>query len=153
MATSPIGSNSGSGNTQTKSKSNSLGNYDVNASDFLNMMLTQLQNQDPSNPTDSSQLLTQMSQIGQLQASTSLQSTLKTLQLQSTLGSAGNLIGKSIKGLNDSGDDVSGIVDSVKVKDGSVYCELATGDSVSMSNVTEVTADAGTTAGTAVAKN
>ena len=48
----------------------------LSPTDFLNMMVTQLQNQDPLNPTSSSDLLAQMSQIGQLQASTTLQSSL-----------------------------------------------------------------------------
>jgi flagellar basal-body rod modification protein FlgD len=157
MSTSAIGSNTSSNSTNktTGSSTSGLGNYNVDASDFLNMMLTQLENQDPENPTDSSQLLTQMSQIGQLQASTTLQSTLKTLQLQSTLGSAGNLIGKNVEGLNDSGADVTGVVNSVKVVDGSVYCELDSGDSVSMSNITNITASTtaatGTSTGTPVA--
>jgi flagellar basal-body rod modification protein FlgD len=155
MATSAITGTSSSTPTSTTSASDPLGNYDLKASDFMNMMITQLQNQDPTNPTDSSQLLTQISQIGSLQSSTDLQSTLKTLMLQDSLGSAGNLIGKSVSGTNDAGDSVSGSVSSVNVQNNSVYLTLDSGDSLSLSNVSAVTtgntATAAATAGTPVA--
>ncbi len=110
----------------------------LNASDFINMMVTQLQNQDPMEPTKNSELLAQMSQIGQLQSSTTLQDSLKGLVLQNQIGSAGNLIGKSIQGLDDKNANVAGIVNSVKVQDNSVYLELDTGKTLSLSNVTNI---------------
>ena len=63
-------------------------NLNLTPTDFLNMMVTQLQNQDPLNPTTSSDLLAQMSQIGQLQSSTTLQSTLQNFGLQTSISSA-----------------------------------------------------------------
>ena len=47
--------------------------------DFINLMVTELQNQDPTQPESSDALLSQMSEIGQLQSSDSLQSTLSGL--------------------------------------------------------------------------
>ena len=43
----------------------------LKAEDFIKMMVTQLQNQDPMEPAKNDELLAQMSQIGQLQSSTS----------------------------------------------------------------------------------
>ena len=43
--------------------------------DFINMMVTQLQNQDPLEPAKNEQLLSQMSQIGQLQSQQELTKT------------------------------------------------------------------------------
>ena len=40
----------------------------MTGADFLNLMIMQLQQQDPLNPTDSNQLLTQLSQISTLQS-------------------------------------------------------------------------------------
>src|SRR4051812_42152152 len=69
--------NSGKQGTQMKNKS-----MDLKAQDFIKMMVTQLQNQDPMEPAKNSELLAQMSQIGQLQSSTSLNESLKSMVLQ-----------------------------------------------------------------------
>src|SRR5437660_823276 len=105
------------------STTHTLKSKDLTASDFINMMVTQLQNQDPLQPTDSSQLLSQMSQIGQLQASTTLQTTLSQIMMQSQLTSAGNLIGKHVTGMDAQGNPIKGVVNSVKMKSDGVYVE------------------------------
>jgi flagellar basal-body rod modification protein FlgD len=104
------------------------------------MMITQLQNQDPLQPTKNEELLAQMSQIGQLQASTDLQSSLKTLVLQNNVSSSGNLIGKMVTGQDDRGNPIKGMVNSVRVVDGAVSLELDNGKSLSLSNVTGISA-------------
>src|SRR5919112_70718 len=78
-------------------------NFALKTEDFIKMMITQLQNQDPLEPAKNEQLLAQMSQIGQLESSTQLQSSLKTLVMQNNIGSAGNMIGKMVNGLDDRG--------------------------------------------------
>ena len=107
--------------------------------DFIQMMITQLQNQDPLQPTSNEDLLNQMSQIGQLQSSTDLQSSLQTMTLQNNLSSAGNLIGKMVVGQDDKGNPLQGLVNSVKVVSGQVSLELDNGQELSMSNVTGIT--------------
>ena len=107
--------------------------------DFIKLMVTQLQNQDPTQPAGSDQLLSQMSQIGQLQSSTSLQSSLTAMVAQNQIGAAGNLIGKSIQGVDDKGAAVNGVVDSVLVQSGNVYLQLNSGNQVQMGNVTKIT--------------
>jgi flagellar basal-body rod modification protein FlgD len=113
-------------------------NFQLKSEDFIKMMITQLQNQDPLEPAKNDQLLAQMSQIGQLQASTSLQDSLKGLVLQNSLGSAGNLIGKMVQGLDDQADPVSGLVNSVRVKDNNVYLELDSGKTLELGKVTSI---------------
>jgi flagellar basal-body rod modification protein FlgD len=130
----PASSSSGGTNTLQNP------NAQLNVNDFINMMVTQLQNQDPLSPESDSDLMSQMSQIGQLQTSTQLQSTLTTLGLQTNLAAAGNLIGKTVQGLDASGAQQTGIVDSVKVVNSAVSLELDNGAELSMSNVTSITA-------------
>jgi flagellar basal-body rod modification protein FlgD len=123
----------------------------LNATDFINLMVTQLQNQDPLQPTDSSQLLSQMSQIGQLQASTTLQTTLSQIMMQSQLTSAGNLIGKHVTGMDAQGNTIKGNVNSVKMKSDGVYVELDTNQELSLSQVNSIDGNASTAANTGVA--
>src|ERR1043166_8507062 len=106
MTTSPIGAA-----TPNQVKSSK---FDLKSQDFIKMMVTQLQNQDPLEPAKNQDLLAQMSQIGQLQSNTQLQDVLKNLSLQGQLGSAGNLIGKTVQGLAEDGKTtMQGVVNSV----------------------------------------
>jgi flagellar basal-body rod modification protein FlgD len=136
MITRPAASGSGlpPGN-QIKSKS---GKFDLKSEDFIRMMITQLQHQDPMEPAKNDQLLAQMSQIGQLQASTTLQESLKGLVIQNQIGSAGNLIGKSVQGLDDKNEAVRGVVNSVKVEGEEVFLELDNGKRLALARVTGI---------------
>jgi flagellar basal-body rod modification protein FlgD len=105
------------------------------------MMVTQLENQDPLNPTDSQTLLAQESSIGQLEAATDTQTTMQSLTLQTQIGSASNLIGKGVTGIDANNNSVSGTVSSVQVSSGSVNLQLDNGSSLSLSNVASIDGD------------
>jgi flagellar basal-body rod modification protein FlgD len=94
---------------------NPNGFQSLSPADFVQMMVTQLQNQDPLNPTSSQDLLTQMSEIGQLQSSTQLQSTLTGLTLQNQIGAASSLIGKTVTGSDANSNALNGTVNSVTI--------------------------------------
>lgn len=112
--------------------------FALKTEDFIKMMITQLQNQDPLEPAKNEQLLAQMSQIGQLQASQDLQSSLKSLVLQNNLGAASNLIGKVVEGQDDAGEKVSGLVTSVRVEGDNVMLELDNGKAMRLSRLTTI---------------
>lgn len=112
--------------------------YELKSEDFIKMMLTQLQNQDPLEPAKNEQLLTQMSQIGQLQASTQLQSSLKDLVLQNNLSSAGSMIGKLVEGVDEVGDQLTGLVTSVRVENGQIFLEMDNGKRMPMTGIRNI---------------
>lgn len=111
---------------------------ELKTEDFIKMMITQLQNQDPMEPAKNQELLAQMSQIGQLQSATSLQATLKSFSAQSQIASAGSMIGKAVAGNDENNDQVTGIVAAVRVEKDKVYLELDSGKTLPLSNVTGV---------------
>jgi len=111
---------------------------ELKAADFINMMVTQLQNQDPTEPTKNEALLAQMSQIGQLQSSQDLQTSLKSLLLQNNLGAAGNMIGKTVEGLDNLGAKSTGTVTSVRVQSGNVVLELDSGKQMELAKLTQI---------------
>jgi flagellar basal-body rod modification protein FlgD len=124
----------------------------LSSSDFINMMLTQLQNQDPLNPTDSQALLQQMSSIGQLQSADQMQNTLTQFAFQNQMASAGGLIGKTVTGLDTNSASTSGIVTGVAAVNNQVYLNIvnASGaDQIPMNNIQSVT-NTGTTTTSAV---
>lgn len=88
---------------------------DLNSSDFLQLMITQLQQQDPLNPMDNNELVQQISSIRELSATTKLTSTLDSVLSGQNISTASGLIGKTIKALDDSGNEISGKVDRVTV--------------------------------------
>ena len=131
MTTNGVGSTSSS-NTSSTSKG-----YGLKTEDFINMMVTQLQNQDPLEPAKNEALLAQMSQIGQLESATQLQDSLKSMVIQNQIGSAASLMGKTVTGLvND--QPIDGVVTSVKVTTDGVTLELDNGYALPLNNVSEI---------------
>lgn len=121
------------------------GTYNLKPADFIKMMVTQLQNQDPLQPASNQELLQQMSQIGQLQSSTDLTDSLKGMVLQNQIGAAGNLIGKNIQGMDEQNNTVQGVVDSVRVQSDGVFLQLHNGKQVAIGKVTAIAAAPATT--------
>lgn len=140
MATTPITSsaaNSAAKSAVATGTQNALQHFSID--DFLKLMITQLQNQDPLNPTDNDQLLNQLGQLQSISSQTKLSDTLQAVSLNESLASASNLISRQISGLDDAGKKISGVVDRVTVTDG--VPKLVVGKStVSLSNVSEIDA-------------
>ncbi len=130
----------GSVSSTTSSTQNSTANNAFNnlqPSDFLNMLITELQNQDPLNPMQSSQLLTEMSQISAISSNQQLASTLQSVASGQSLSAAAGLLQKTITGLDPSGNTVSGQVQSVSLANGVATLNIGN-DTVSLSNVSQV---------------
>ncbi|HVS70111.1 MAG TPA: flagellar hook capping FlgD N-terminal domain-containing protein [Phycisphaerae bacterium] len=108
----------------------------MSSTDFMKVMLQQLEHQDPLNPTDSNQLLTQLSEISQLQSNTDMQNNIASLTLQQSMGAAGNLIGKQVQGITPSGQATTGTVTKVQITNQQVSLQLDNGASLPMQNVT-----------------
>ncbi len=105
--------------TSASAATNSLkgkGLNDVDLNDFLKLMLTELQNQDPLNPTDNAALLQQVGELRGISSNDQLVTTLKGFSNTQELTTASSLIGKSVKGLDIGAKEVSGAVTSVSVK-------------------------------------
>jgi hypothetical protein len=58
--------------------------------------------------------------------------------LQHQIGSAGNLIGKQIKGLSPEGEPVAGLVNSIRVEEGAVKLELDNGKQLALERVVSI---------------
>jgi len=136
MATDPIGSNNKPVLQQPPKDPNDI-MRDVDVGDFLKLMITEMQNQDPLNPMDNAQLLSQLGEMQSINASRQLSDTLQGIRLGQNLTSATSLINRQIVALDDAGEEVIGVVERVTVNDGEP--SLVVGDStVKVSNVREV---------------
>lgn len=102
---------------------------------FLKMLVGQMANQDPFNPQDPTQYITQLAQFSSLEQMMTLNDSMEYLigvnngvLVNSALQTASSLIGKNVEVSSLDGDgkyqDYSGKVQSVAVKDGTVVLEL-----------------------------
>ena len=96
-----------------KERTNDLKDLDVNQ--FLQLMITELTNQDPLNPMDNTQLVQQISTIREISATTKLSDTLSAVQTGQSLTTASSLIGKNVTALTDKGESVTGVVDRISI--------------------------------------
>ena len=110
----------------------------LRAEDFITMMITQLQNQDPFNPAETQDLLAQISSIRDLEATNQMTKTFSELLLQQRLSSGASMIGKTIMGTGTDGSSITGVVDRVSVSGDQV--SLVVGSVwVPLSRVTQIT--------------
>ena len=96
---------------------------------FLQLLTTELQNQDPTNPQDPTQSVTQLAQMSALQYQQQLSSSFQNFQSNFAVLQSASLIGKQAtvntgtsgtSGSNNS-SNVTGTIDSVTVQNGSPY--------------------------------
>jgi flagellar basal-body rod modification protein FlgD len=110
----------------------------LSSEEFVRIMFSELANQDPLKPNDSSQVLEQMSQIRSIESDMQLQENLTTLVSQNQFASAGSMLGAFVSGLSDTNRRVEGLVQSIsRTKDGPVL-NLHTGARVPFGQVDEV---------------
>lgn len=86
---------------------------EVDTDQFLQLMITELQNQDPLDPTDSSEFLQQITQIREIGASDKLTQTLDRVLAGQNLAMASGLIGKEVVGMDSQLNEVRGVVERV----------------------------------------
>jgi len=118
----------------------------MSSEDFMKIIFTELQSQDPFKPNDSSAMLQQLNSIRSIESDVALTDNLKTIVFQNQLSSAGGLIGKRIAGLTADSQRVGGVVKSVARNDTEVALVLENGWTIPMSNVEYI--DNGSTPGT-----
>jgi flagellar basal-body rod modification protein FlgD len=116
---------------------------DVDMDEFLKLMITELQNQDPLDPMETSEMMSQLSQMREISSTDKLTDTLDAVLMGQNLTTASSMIGKHISALTNDGIDIEGQVDRVSVEpssDGSRRSiRLHVGDSVvELQNIREV---------------
>ncbi len=94
---------------------------------FLRLLVAQAQNQDPTNPTDSTQYLAQLASFSSVEQSIQTNQKLDQLLSASRIEQATGLIGREIETVDGA---VSGKVVSVALLDGAIYATLESGASL-----------------------
>jgi flagellar basal-body rod modification protein FlgD len=129
------GSSSSSSGSTTSGATDRLNN--LGTSDFIKLLVTELQQQDPMSPMDNSQILQQVGQIRSIQSTQQLTDTLSAVLLGQNMATGSGLLNKQVVALDDNANKVTGVVDRVTIENGTV--KLHIGDStVSLTNVSEI---------------
>lgn len=112
---------------------------DMGTDDFLNLLLTQLTNQDPLEPVGNQELLDQISSIREIELSTTLTQSLQALTGQQRFAGASALIGQYVSGANADGTALDGVVAAVRfTPDGSAVLQLTNGQELPVAQLVSV---------------
>ncbi len=108
---------------------------ELTSEEFIKIIFTELQNQDPFKPNDSAALLEQLQSIRSIESDMELSKQLEGIVFQNQLASAGNLIGKRVAGLTADNERVGGTVKSVARNGEEIALVLDNGWVLPMENV------------------
>jgi flagellar basal-body rod modification protein FlgD len=96
---------------------------------FMELLVAQLKNQDPLNPMENEQFVSELAQLQSLEAQQELAQMNESLLLQTSLSAGASMIGKEVTGnITQSGQltEVTGEVRSLRVENGSVVFQVQT---------------------------
>lgn len=127
------------------------GNSELGKDAFLQLLITQLQNQDPTNPMDDREFIAQMAQFSsleQMQNMTKAMESLLVSQQQTQLMSYTSFVGKEVKWhevtekLDEAGKPIvaegQGVIKTLKFVDGDVVFVLADGKEITPGNISAI---------------
>jgi flagellar basal-body rod modification protein FlgD len=97
----------------------------LGANQFLKLLTTELQNQDPLNPVDDTQSVAQLAQFSALQATQELNTSFQNFQSNFGVLQASSLIGKKVTVVSTDGtgnsSNITGTVSTIAVQNGQPY--------------------------------
>ena len=101
----------------------------LNYNDFLTLLMAEMKNQDPTQPMDPAQMVSQLATVSEVGQSVQMNTNLSALLTATSLTQAESLIGKTIASADGS---TSGQVASVSVTSSGATATLADGSTVSL---------------------
>ncbi len=92
-----------------------LGSNTLDKADFMQLLLAQLQYQDPMNPVDTNSFLNQQTQLAQMDSMNQLT---QAVQNSSLMSQASSLVGKTVDVKDSNGNIVTGQIPSISISNG-----------------------------------
>ncbi len=110
---------------------------------FLELLVTQLQTQDPSEPVGNQEIMNQLAMLRDLQASIDLSKTLDSITSNQQLSTAASFLGNTVVANDAGGAEITGVVERAYVRDGNTFVSVrpegsSEASEINLSNVTGV---------------
>ena len=104
----------------------------VNYNQFLQLLIAQMKNQDPTSPTDMSQYMSQFAQLSSVEQAVQTIAKLDTLLSSSALSQAESLIGRTAAFTSADGQSTTGKITAVRIIQGGAVATLDNGVEVQL---------------------
>jgi flagellar basal-body rod modification protein FlgD len=99
---------------------------------FLQLLIAEMRNQDPTNPMDTAQYMSQFAQLSTVEQSIQTNTKLDALLSSSALSQAEGLIGRTASFTTSDGQTVSETITSVSINNGGSIATLSDGSKVAL---------------------
>ncbi len=136
QSTSSSSPTSGLGTSGSQSTSSTDPLLDKDA--FLNLMMTQMKNQDPLNPSDPSQYLGELAQLTSVEQETNIATSVSQTQTAQTDTTALSLLGHTVSYTDANGNTLTGLVQKVDFDSSGPSLTVAGTTGISPAQVIEV---------------
>jgi flagellar basal-body rod modification protein FlgD len=132
-----ITGNSTTGSNSTSGTANAAASAaTVNYNSFLQLMVAELQNQDPTNPADPTQYMSQLASFSSVGQAIQTNQILSSMMTQSALTQADQLIGRTVTSAD---GNTSGVVSSVSIgTNGAITANLKAGGTLQLQSGVQV---------------
>lgn len=109
----------------------------LDSSQFMQILLTQMTHQNPLEPMDNAEMLSQFSQLNSLQELRSIHTSMETVSASNQTTYLASLIGKTVKAQRTDGKIIEGVVDGVIVETDNPQIKIGT-DTADLVDVLEI---------------
>ena len=92
----------------------------ISRDQFLKILVSELQQQDPMDPMDNAQFMQQLVGLQMLEQTAALTDSLKTFERFLQMASGSAMIGRAVRGITPAGETVEGTVSRVVLENGKV---------------------------------
>jgi flagellar basal-body rod modification protein FlgD len=113
----------------TASNTSSSSSTGLGYDQFLTLLVTEMKNQDPTDPMDPTQTVSQLASFSAVEQAVKTNATLSSILASTSLSQAGAFVGKTVTSADGS---VSGVVRSVTVTDTGLTATLADGRTIAI---------------------
>lgn len=108
------------------------GSPTVDYNQFLQLLIAQMKNQDPTSPTDMSQYMSQFAQLSSVEQAIQTNAKLDTLLSSTALSQAESLIGRTATFTTPEGENITGKITAVRIIQGGAVAALENGIEVQL---------------------
>ena len=138
MASNPVNGVFGYATPTTTSSSSAQSTNGMGKDTFMKLLVAQMANQNPMEPTDDKEMIAQMTQFSTLEQITNMATESSKSATASQMSQAVNLLGRTVTYLDSDGNKQTGTVDQVSMVNGAPNLTIGGNDGIATSQITQV---------------